>query len=165
MSLTLVACLDVNSGIGDGENLLFHLPNDLKRFKSITSGKVVVMGRKTWDSLPIKPLPKRKNFVLTMNEEFVAEGATVIHDIEDILEMSKTKEVFVIGGSELYFQLIDEADYMMLTHVHTFSPNAKNHFPDFDSKTWKVDGELVKNESDSEHEHAFTYANYKRVSQ
>lgn len=163
MSLTLVACIDINNAIGDGEGLLYHLPNDLKRFKSITSGKKVVMGRKTWESLPVSPLPKRKNYVLTMNESFEAEGATVIHSIEEVIELAKTQEIFVIGGSELYFQLIDDADYLMITHVHHLSPNARNHFPDFKAKDWKMDGLPVKNEQDENHPHSFTYANYKRV--
>jgi dihydrofolate reductase len=161
--ITLIAVLDMNSGIGDGEgNLLFNLPRDMQHFKSATGGKIVVMGRKTWDSLPRKPLEKRKNYVLTMDETFSPVGAKVIHDISEVLELGKTHDVFVIGGGEIYHQLIDDADRLMLTHVHTINPNARVHFPDFDSKTWKIVGKPKKNEADDRHPFSYTFATYMR---
>lgn len=161
MSITLVACLDINNGIGDGEgNLLFNIKQDMKHFKSITSGKHVVMGRKTWESLPKRPLEKRKNYVLTMDEDFVAEGATVLHSIDEVLELAKKREVFVIGGGEIYHQLIDDADRLILTQVHTMK-KAKVHFPDFEAKDWNCKIEK-KVEADDENPYSFTFANYKR---
>lgn len=162
--ITLVACIDMDNGIGDGEgNLLFSLPRDMKHFKSITTGKIVVMGRKTWDSLPKKPLEKRKNYVLTMDESFEPVGAKVLHDISEVLELGKKHDVYVIGGGEIYYQLIDDADRLMLTHVHTLHPDAKVHFPDYDNKTWKMEGKPKKNEADDKHKFSYTFATYNRI--
>ncbi|MFQ3543679.1 dihydrofolate reductase [Halobacillus rhizosphaerae] len=161
MSITLIACTDMNNGIGTGEKLLFNLPKDMKHFKAVTTGKTVVMGRKTWESLPAKPLPKRKNYVLSMDEDFVAEGATVIDSIEAVLELAKNKEVFIIGGSEIYFQTIDDADKLMITHVHTFGNHATRHFPDIDVKQWKLVS-VKEHKADKEHAHNFTFATYER---
>lgn len=164
MSITLVACIDMNFGIGDSEgNLLFDLPKDIQHFKSITTGKTVVMGRKTWDSLPKKPLPKRKNYILTKDENFQPEGnAKVLHSIEEVLEISKSKEVFIIGGGEIYKQFMPYADRLIITHVHVVNFSGRVFFPDIDYKEWNVDS-MVKNEEDENHEHSFTFANYSRV--
>jgi dihydrofolate reductase len=163
MALTLIAIIDQNFGIGDGEgNLLFNLPKDMAHFKSITSGKIVVMGRKTWDSLPKKPLEKRKNYVVTMDETFNPIGAKVLHSIEEVVELGKKHDVYVIGGGEIYYQLIDDADRLMITHVHTISPDAKVHFPDFGANDWKMVGKSVKNDADEKHPFSFTFANYER---
>lgn len=164
--ITLIACLDMNNGIGDGEgNLLFKLPRDMQHFKSATSGKIVVMGRKTWDSLPRKPLEKRKNYVLTMDESFSPVGAKVIHDISEVIKLGKTHDVFVIGGGEIYHQLIDEADRLMLTHVHIVNQEARVHFPDYGAKEWKLIGKPVKNEADEKHPFSYTFATYMRKPQ
>lgn len=164
--ITLIANIDMNNGIGDGDgNLLFKMPRDMQHFKSATSGKIVVMGRKTWDSLPRKPLEKRKNYVLTMDEDFKPFGAKVIHSIDEVLKLGKTHDVFVIGGGELYFQLIDDADRLMITHVHTISPDAKVHFPDFGAKDWKIVGKPLKNEADKNHPFSYTFATYMRNQQ
>lgn len=164
--ITLIACMDMNNGIGDGDgNLLFKLPKDMAHFKSTTSGKIVVMGRKTWDSLPKKPLEKRKNYVLTMNETFNPVGAKVIHSIEEVLELGKKHDIYVIGGGEIYYQLIDDADRLMITFVHTLNFNAKVHFPDFDTKQWKPIGNPIKHEADEKHPFAFSFMTYERKQQ
>ena len=163
--ITLIACLEMNNGIGDENNdLLFHLPKDLRHFNSITSGHIVVMGRKTWESLPKRPLPKRKNYVLTRDESFKAkDGVKVIHSIDEVLELSKTYEVFVIGGGEIYEQLIPHADKMILTHVHVVDGRARVFFPDYDYKDWKIQPNLTKkHKADEKHEHDFTFATYIR---
>lgn len=160
--ITLVACIEMNNGIGDEDgNLLFNLPKDMKHFKSVTSGKIVVMGRKTWDSLPKKPLDKRKNYVLTRDNSFSANGAKVIHSIDDVLKLSKTHDVFVIGGGEIYSQLMPYADKMILTHVHIVDGKARTYFPDYDWKDWKQTSK-VKHEADEKHLHSFTFATYER---
>ena len=165
MSITLIACLDMNNGIGDGEgNLLFNLPRDMQHFKTVTSGKIVVMGRKTWDSLPKKPLEKRKNYVLTMDESFSPVGAKVLHNIDEVLELGKKHDVYVIGGGEIYYQLIDDADRLMITHVHTINHNAKVHFPDFGVRDWKITS-MTKNDADEKHQYSFTFATYERKQQ
>lgn len=163
MSITLVACLDLNNGIGNENNdLLYKLPRDLKHFNSITTGRICVFGRKTFESLPKKPLPKRKTYVLTMNENYNSPiGVKVIHSIEAILELAKTNDIFVCGGGELYYQLIDDADRLLITHVHHMHPEARVHFPDFDAKKWKIVS-MTKNEADEKNPHSFTFAEYIR---
>lgn len=157
--ITLIACVDMNNGIGDADgNLLFNIEKDMKHFVSATSGKYVVMGRKTWESLPSKPLKRRKNFVLSMDESFNPEGATVLRSIDEVLKLSKGREVMIIGGSEIYHQLIDDADKLMLTHVHIVNHNAKTHFPDFHPRDWK----RTKMEKHEEDNFTFAFANYER---
>lgn len=164
--ITLVSCLDMNNGIGDADNdLLFDFPKDKKHFNSVTSGGIVVMGRKTWESLPKRPLAKRKNYILTRDKSFtVSNGAKVVHSIEEVLELSKSFEVFVIGGGEIYEQFLPHADKMILTHVHVVDGRARVFFPDYDYKDWKIQPNLtVKHEADERHEHDFTFATYLRV--
>lgn len=164
MAITLVSCTDMNFGIGDENNqLLFHLPKDLKHFKSVTSGRIVVMGRKTWESLPKKPLPKRKNYVLTRDKSFNPVGAKVLHSIEDVVELGKTHDIYVIGGGEVYEQLMPYADKIIMTHVHTVSNKATVFFPDFNHEEWKIVKEsMKKHKADEQHEHSFTFATYIR---
>jgi dihydrofolate reductase len=166
MSLIIVAMIDIQDGIGDSEGkLLYDLPKDMARFKSLTTGKHVVMGRKTWDSLPIKPLPKRKNYVLTRDESFTIEGKTkVLHSIDEVLEMAKSKEVYIIGGAEIYKEFLPYADKMLLTHVHGISNRTATFFPDYSPKEWESDKKsMKKNEADDKHAFSFTYATYKRI--
>lgn len=163
MAIKLIAVLDMNNGIGDGQgNLLFDLPKDMARFRAVTSNRHIVMGRKTWESLPARPLPKRVNYVATMNPEYEAEGAQILHSIEEIRDLAITRDLYVIGGGELYHQLIDDADELILTHVHVVDFNAKVHFPDFGHKDWELHGDLIKHEPDNNHPHAMTFATYRR---
>lgn len=164
--ISLIACTDINLGIGDKDgNLLFDLPADLKHFRQTTKNKIVVMGRKTWDSLPNKPLDRRENYVLTRDKDLVLEGATVIHSIEEILELGKgKKEVFIIGGGELYKQMMPLADKMYLTHVHSISMDARTFFPDFGIEQWKHKSS-VKHKADEKHKHSFTFATYERIAE
>jgi dihydrofolate reductase len=154
----------MKSGIGtDNGELLFNLPKDMNHFKSATSGKIVVMGRKTWDSLPKKPLVKRKNYVLSNDVGFNPIGAKVISSIDEVVKLGETHDVFVIGGGSIYEQLIPYADRLMLTQVHAFNFSATVFFPDFSPKEWKiVKGSMKKHEQDSTHEHSFTFATYLR---
>lgn len=160
--LSLIACIDMNNGIGNKNNdLLFNLPKDKQFFKSVTSGKHVVMGRKTWDSLPIKPLPKRKNYVLTHNESFAPDGAKVIHSMEEALNLARSREVFIIGGGEVYKQFMPYADKLILTQVHTIDFSARVFFPEFTPEEWKLTN-MVKHEADEKHPFSFTFATYIR---
>ncbi len=160
--ITLISAQDLKGGIGTENNeLLFHLPKDLRYFKSVTTGKIVVMGRKTWDSLPKRPLEKRKNYVLTRDESFSHVGAKAIHSIEEIVELGKKHDIYVIGGGEVYEQLLPYADRMMITHVHYSHPLAEVFYPDYDTKEW-TPLPFTKHEADEEHPHSFTFATYER---
>jgi len=162
VSITLIAMIDENDGLGDKDgNLLYDLPKDRRFFQNITTGKHVVMGRKTWESLPKKPLSKRKNYVLTMQEDYVAEGATVLRDTDEILELAKDKEVFIIGGSELYFQMIEHADHLILTHVHSYNDDATCIFPPVTVQDWKIT-KVQQHKEDSKHAHNFVFAWYEK---
>jgi dihydrofolate reductase len=167
MSVILVACTDMNGGIGDGQGLLFDLPKDLKHFNSITSGNIVVMGRKTYESIPEgkRPLKKRRNIVLTRDVSFNPEGVEIM-SFEEVLELAKTREVFVIGGGDIYNQFMPHADKMILTHVHALNYNANTFFPDFNHEEWAIVPNLMKkHEIDDKHEVSFTFATYLRKNQ
>jgi len=159
--ITMIAMVDMADGIGDENgNLLFNIPRDMAHFKKITKGKKVIMGRKTWDSLPKKPLKHRENYVLTNNKDFKANGATVIHSVDEVLELAKDEEVFVIGGGMIYSQLLPYADKLILTHVHSFNFSARVFFPHITHKEWKIE-EMEKFEETEKHP-SFTFATYTR---
>jgi dihydrofolate reductase len=135
MRINLIAALTDDGVIGLDNGLPWHLPADLKRFKKLTIGKPVLMGRKTWDSIG-KPLPDRTNIVVSRDENFVAEGAVVAPSIvEALAEVEGAEEIFVIGGSELYGQLMPCADRMYLTYVHA-DVAGDARFPPFNPEEW-----------------------------
>lgn len=109
---------DVNGIIGVNNNIPWHIPEDFQHFKKLTLGKTVIMGSNTWKSLPVRPLPKRENIVLTSQMKGI-EGIKTINSIEDIIKLSKTQEIWVIGGASLYNNLLPYADYIYKTLVHT----------------------------------------------
>lgn len=124
--------MDQNKAIGKGNRLLWHIPEDLKRFKNITSGHAIIMGRKTFESIG-RPLPNRTNIVVTSDKSFIAENCTICHTIEDALIEAKKiepEEVFIIGGGQVYNQTINLADKLYLTIVEgEFEADA--FFPDY----------------------------------
>ena len=114
----MIVAADLGNGIGKDNTMPWHISADLKRFKELTSGHTIVMGRKTWESLPKKPLPNRKNIVITRNKNFEAEGATVIHAPNELNQHAKNKEtVFIIGGAEIYRLFYTKAQKLYLTRV------------------------------------------------
>ena len=147
-------------GIGKGEDLLFRLPSDLRRFKSITTGHTVIMGRKTLDSLPGgKGLPHRRNLVLSRQSDFAPDRAEVIHSVEDILKTAED-DAFVIGGQQVYEQLLPYCARVYVTKVLA-DPEADAFFPDLDKlPEWKVAsaGEML-----TENGLSFQYVEYIRI--
>lgn len=164
--ITLVACTDINMGVGmkDG-SLLFNIKKDMAHFKALTTGRIVVMGRKTWDSLPKKPLPKRKNYVLTNDKSFSVKGATkIVNSIDEIVELGKHHDIFVIGGGEVYAQMMPYADKLVMTHVHVIDNKAEVFFPKIEVREWKL-MTAEKNDaskSTDNNKHDFTIATYER---
>ena len=131
MSITLILAAADNGVIGKDGAIPWHISDDLKRFKALTLGKTIVMGRKTWDSLPKKPLPGRRNIVVTRDEHWRAEGAEVM-SLEKALALP---DIFVIGGAEIYRGALARADCIELTRVHkSFDGDARF---DFDAKDWR----------------------------
>lgn len=116
--LIMIWAQDVNGVIGVNNNIPWHIAEDFQHFKKLTLGKTVIMGSNTWKSLPVRPLPKRENIVLTSQMEGI-EGIKTINSIEDIIKLSKTQEIWVIGGASLYNNLLPYADYIYKTLVHT----------------------------------------------
>lgn len=161
--ITIISALDIMDGIGDKNgNLLYNIPEDLKHFKETTMGGIVVMGRKTWDSLKRKPLEGRKNYIVTRDKKFSPEGAKVVHSIDDILKLSEKYSIYIIGGQEIYTSMIEYADNMILTHVHgEVNMEATSFFPQYDHKEWDV-VEMVKHES-TEKSPSFTITKYRKI--
>ena len=135
-NISMIACVGKNLELGKNNDLIWHLPNDLKYFKKITSGKTVIMGRRTFDSLP-GILPKRCNIVLQLPNESNIEGVEIFNDIESILKrVENEEEVFVIGGASIYRQFLEYANKLYLTEVHQSCKDAEVYFPIFDKKLY-----------------------------
>ncbi|OHX13990.1 dihydrofolate reductase [Chromobacterium sphagni] len=134
--LTLVAAMAANRTIGIENRLPWRLPEDLKHFKAVTLGKPVVMGRKTWDSIG-RPLPGRRNIVVTRQQGWRAEGAEAAHSLDEALALAgDVEEVCLIGGAELYRQAMARADKLCLTEIaQPFDGDA--HFPAFAAEDWR----------------------------
>jgi dihydrofolate reductase len=139
--ISIIVAVSEDWGIGKDNELLWHISEDLKRFKRLTTGNTVVMGKKTWESLPRRPLPGRKNIVLTDNSKEIIENALTCYSIEDALsKCSPDEEVFIIGGGSIYRQFMPLADRLYITHVHKKAP-ADIYFPEIDLNIWKVNEE------------------------
>ncbi len=136
--ISIIVAVSENWGIGKNNDLLWHLPEDLKRFKRLTSGKSVIMGKKTWESLPRRPLPNRKNIVITDKPTEIIEGSVTAYSIADAIEKCRDDgETFIIGGGSVYRQFMQFADRLYITHVHQIA-EADIYFPEIDLKIWKV---------------------------
>ncbi|MDR1763554.1 MAG: dihydrofolate reductase [Dysgonamonadaceae bacterium] len=138
MEICIIVAVAENGAIGKGGDLLWHIGEDLKRFKEITSGHPVIMGRKTWESLPKKPLPDRRNIVVTKNRDFTAEGAEICHSTEEVLSACKNEngEVFCIGGAALYREMLPLCDKLYITRVFE-NFEADTFMPEIDFSAWK----------------------------
>jgi len=162
-NISFIVATDQNNGIGIDNKLPWHLSDDLKRFKRLTTGQVVLMGRKTFDSLPVKPLPNRDNIVLTHDEDFVAEGCEVLRDIDQVLRLAQLagetgQTLFVIGGASIYEQLLPVADRLYLTLIqHSFDTDAK--FPAFDMSQWV---EIERADHPEGQPYAYSFVTYRR---
>ena len=156
--ITLVAAAAENNALGKDNDLIWHLPDDFKRFKTLTSNHHIIMGRKTFESFP-KPLPNRKHVVITRQENYKNENIEVVHSLEEAIQFSSTEdEIFIIGGGEIYKQALPFADKIELTRVHgEFEADA--FFPEIDEKKW----DLVNSEfhdKDEKHKYSFSYLTF-----
>ena len=134
MKISLIAAIGKNRELGKNNDLIWKIPEDLKRFREITRGHAIIMGRKTWDSLPTKPLPNRSNIVITRDTGFKADGAIACSSIEQALEKAGDGEIFVIGGGQIFKQAMPFADKLYLTVVDANS-DADTFFPDYSAFT------------------------------
>lgn len=137
MVISIIVAVAENNVIGDNNSLIWHIPNDLKRFKTITMGHAVIMGRKTFESIG-KPLKGRKNLIITRQKNYHAEGCQVVFSLEEALGLLKNeKEVFIIGGGEIYRNAFSIANKIYLTKVHK-KFNGNTLFPEIPMEQWDV---------------------------
>jgi dihydrofolate reductase len=159
--ISLIVAIAENNAIGKDNKLLLHIPDDLKRFKKLTSGHCVIMGKKTWESLPKRPLPGRTNIVLTDDPSDCFDCGLTAYSIEDALQKcNNDNEVFVIGGGSVYSQFLNIADRLYITYVHK-KFEADTFFPDIDPRIWEP-VEKEEHKSDSATDFSYTYVIYKR---
>lgn len=160
--LTLIVAVGENNTIGKDNDLIWHLSNDLKRFKSLTNGHHIIMGRKTFESFP-KPLPNRTHIVITRQTDYkVPSGVIVVNNIEDAIDAAKSDtKPFIIGGGEIYKQAMPFVDKLELTRVHSTFENADTFFPEIDENVWKEINRTT-HDADDKHAHAFSFITYLR---
>ena len=159
--ITIIAAVGKNGELGKDNDLIWHLPNDLKRFKKVTAGHHVIMGRKTYESLG-KPLPNRTNIVISRNPNFQANGCVVVHSLQQAIEAAKAdSNPYILGGAEIYKQAIEIADVLDITLVDA-ALNADAFFPKIDTTVWK---EVVRQEhsKDDKHQYNYSFVTYKKV--
>jgi dihydrofolate reductase len=164
VELVLIAALDRNRAIGRGNALPWHLPDDLKRFKALTLGKPVLMGRKTAESLG-RALPKRRNLVLTRSGQVPFDGMEVVSTLDEaraLVDADAAAELCVIGGAEIYAFTLPFAARLHLTHVDTAVDEADTFFPMFDVAHWRADG-CEAHAADERHAFAFEFVDYVRL--
>jgi dihydrofolate reductase len=135
--ISIIVAIAQNHAIGKDNNLLFHLSDDLKRFKKLTTGHTIVMGKRTFESLPVRPLPNRRSIVITDIPGEQIEGCTMAYSIEDaVSKMEAGKENFIIGGGSVYQQFLPLADILYLTLVHR-DFDADTFFAEIDFSQWE----------------------------
>ena len=158
---SIIVAIAENYAIGKDNDLLCHLPADLKYFKSVTSGHTVIMGRRTFESLPNGPLPNRKNIVVTSSGTN-GEVYSTVRSLDEAITLTKNEEeVFVIGGASVYRQSLDIANFLYVTWIHASFP-ADTYFPEINFDEWK---EIARedHESDEKNRYAYSFVKYKRV--
>ncbi|MGB3149174.1 MAG: dihydrofolate reductase [Maribacter sp.] len=157
----MIAAASENDALGKDNDLLWHLPDDFKRFKLLTTGHKIIMGRKTFESFP-KPLPNRVHIIITRDKNYSVNfnNCIIVHSLEAALKIVSEEHAFIIGGGEIYKQAEAFADIIELTRIHE-SFEADTFFPEIDTRIWS----LVKEEyhpKDEKHKYAFSYLTYTR---
>ena len=139
--ISIIVAIGKNNEIGKKNALLWNLPADMKHFRETTKGHTVIMGEKTFESIG-KPLPNRRNIVLTLDKNYLRHGVNVVHSPEKLSDLlgktgSKEDENFIIGGGQIYKLFIEKADKLYITHVDAEFPDADTYFPIIDEKIWQ----------------------------
>lgn len=164
MILSIVVAASTNNAIGKDNQLLWHLPNDLKFFKNVTWAMPVAMGRKSFDSLGGKPLNGRLNIVITRQKDFAAEGIAAVNNLNDAIFLAQQhdyKELMILGGGEIYKQSMDKADNIYITRVHAIFEDADTFFPEIDQNKFQ----LISNQdffTDEKHAYDYSFQLWKR---
>jgi len=148
--ISIIVAIAENHAIGKDNLLLWHIPEDLKRFKALTLGHKVIMGKRTWESLPIRPLPGRENIVITDAPGEQLEGATMAYSIEEAMNLcDPLKENFIIGGGSIYRQFLPLATKLYITRVHA-AFDADTFFPEFLPDEWMLTGQQYVDAGDTQ---------------
>ena len=161
--ITVIAAIATNNALGKDNDLIWHLPADLKRFKKVTTGHYIVMGRNTFESIG-RPLPNRTTIIITRNKNYFKEGCLIANSLEQAIEMSKEEaQVFIIGGAQIYKETIAKnlAQQLDITLVHK-DFEADVYFPEIDSKIWK---EVVREnfEADEKNKLDYSFISYQKI--
>ena len=159
--ISLIVAIAQNGAIGNNQELLCHLPNDLKRFKAITLGHTIVMGRRTYESLPKGALPGRTNVVVTRQADVAWVNTIVAHSIDEALANSESSELFIIGGATLYEQTLQRANRLYITHIHHAFEQADTFFPAIDYDQWR-EIEREEHKADERHPYDYSFVTYER---
>jgi len=161
--VTIIAAIGENNALGKDNDLIWHLPEDLKRFKRTTSGHHILMGRNTFESIG-KPLPNRTSVIITRNKKYIQEGCIVVNSIEKAIEVSKVdNQIFIIGGAQIYNEAMKEnlADRLDITLVH-HPFEADVFFPEINLKIWKeISREDFK--ADEKNKYDFSFVSYEKL--
>ena len=170
MILSIISAIGKNNEIGQKNALLWNLPADMKHFKETTTGHAVIMGQRTFESIG-RPLPNRRNIVLTLDKNFKADGAEIVNSVDEIMELLKTpspfghsplaggEEVFVIGGGQIYKLFINKADKLYITHVDAEFKDADTYFPIIEESKWNKISE-EKHEADEKNIYPYSFTIY-----
>lgn len=162
MIIVIMAAKAQNNVIGKDNDLIWHLPADLKFFKKTTLGHTLIMGRKTFESLG-NPLPKRESWVITRNENYVAKGVTTFQSLERAIENAEKKgldTIFILGGGEVYKQSMDLADKLIITEVHE-NFDGDTWFPEIDQDIW-FETSREEHRADEKNKYNFAFVQYER---
>ena len=167
--ISIIVAITENYAIGKQGDLLCHMPEDLKHFKQITSGHTVMMGERTYLSLPKHPLPNRRNIVLTDVQGKTFEGAETVYSIDEAIELGErrmangeSEEAFVIGGGMVYRQMMPRADKLYITHIHHSWEDADTFFPEIKDTEWVLES-AEKHFADENNPYDYTFAEYIRI--
>jgi len=162
--ISIIVAVAQNNAIGKNNQLLWHLSDDLKRFKLLTTGHTIIMGKKTFESLPIKPLPKRRSIVITDKKDEVIDGCIMAYSIGEAIEKADPQnENFIIGGGSIYSQFLPIADKLYLTVVHK-DFEADTFFPEIDFEEWE-EIEKAEKMTDKKNDLTYSYLIYRRKSE
>lgn len=161
--IIIIAAIGLNNELGKDNDLIWHLPADLKRFKKVTSGHAIIMGRNTFESIG-KPLPNRRSIIITRNTSYKKEGCDVVHSLEEAINLIKDqKNAFIIGGAQIYKEAIEKqlVDQLDITKVHQ-NFEADVFFPTIDQSVWEEISEETFLPDDKNH-YTYSFISYKKI--